>query len=173
MHLPTAGDAVDAAATDVSLAGVTVLGGTRARRLDADDTIFTAPVVVARRQQGCVRFSYVPPGSATARRYRCQPELALDTAAKAGASKPELDAIAARIVPAHASTSLASPRYARLADYAAEELATGAESGAEMGAYRSALSAQRLANLRRALEEYLPFGRVAGPLPVRDRGDQP
>jgi hypothetical protein len=40
----------------------------------ASETIFTGPVLVQRRQTGCVRFSYVPYGSETPRRYRCQPE---------------------------------------------------------------------------------------------------
>ena len=37
--------------------------------------MFTGPVRVARRQIGCMRFCYVPPGSRTPRRYRCQPDL--------------------------------------------------------------------------------------------------
>jgi hypothetical protein len=172
VHDPADGTALDAAGCDVVLAGVTMLGATSARRLSADDTIFTATATVARRQQGCIRFSYVPPGSATGRRYRCQPDLALAEAAKPGAPPVPPAATIARLVPAHESRDLASPGYARLAAFAAQELRTGAESGAEMGAYRSALSPQRLANLRGALDEYLPFGRVAEPLLVRERGDQ-
>jgi len=42
----------------------------------AEDSIFTGKVQVARRQIGCMRFCYVPPGSRTPRRYRCQPDLA-------------------------------------------------------------------------------------------------
>lgn len=168
---PAGGDALDSPETDVALSGVTVLGQTRARRLRADDAIFTGQVTVAHRQQGCIRFSYVPRGSTTASRYRCQPDLALAAAVKASAPAAALDAIRARMVPAHQSLNLASAGYARLTPFTAEELLRGAESGAEMGAYRSALSPQRLANLRRALGEYLPFGRVAEPLAVRNRGD--
>jgi hypothetical protein len=161
------GTACQSPATGVTLAGATVLGLLDARRLSADDTIFTGAVTVARRQQGCVRFSYVPPGSATPRRYRCQPDLAV-------AAAPGDPGVTARLVPAHVSTDLAHPGYAQLATFAAEELRTGAESGSEMGAFRSALTPQRLGNLRRSLDEYLPFGRVAAPLPViPDPGGQP
>lgn len=166
VHHPANGVAVDAPDAAVTLAGVSVLGSTRARSLSADDTIFTGAVAVARRQQGCIRFSYVPPGSSTARRYRCQPDLAQAEAAAPGGSGEAPAAIAARLVPAHESDDLASPAYARLAGFTADELRTGSETGAEMGAYRSAATPQRLANLRRALDEYLPFGRVAAPLPV-------
>jgi hypothetical protein len=166
VHHPGGGLAIDAPDTAVTLAGVSVLGITRARALSADDTVFTGAVAVARRQQGCVRFSYVPPGSATPRRYRCQPELAQAIAAGIGGSGEDPASIAARLVPAHESEDLATPGYARLSGAAAVELRTGSESGAEMGAYRMAATPQRLANLRQALDEYLPFGRVAAPLLV-------
>lgn len=41
-------------------------------RLAAHDA-WPAPVMCEQHQAGCVRFSYVPPGSRTPRRYRCQP----------------------------------------------------------------------------------------------------
>ena len=34
----------------------------------------TAPVIAERRQEGCVRFCFVPPGSITPRRFRCVPD---------------------------------------------------------------------------------------------------
>jgi hypothetical protein len=53
----------------------TVFGVTQFHDLElASESIFTGPVIVARRQTGCVRFSYVPYGSETPRRYRCQPD---------------------------------------------------------------------------------------------------
>lgn len=42
----------------------------------AENSIFVGRIRVARRQLGCIRFSYVTPGSRTPRRYRCQPDLA-------------------------------------------------------------------------------------------------
>ncbi len=46
----------------------------------AEDSIFTGRVQVARRQIGCIRFCHVPVGSRTPRRYRCQPDLAIQAA---------------------------------------------------------------------------------------------
>ena len=55
----------------------TLRGDVNARQIDlATETIFDGVVTVERRQTGCVRFSYVTPGSGTPRRYRCQPGLA-------------------------------------------------------------------------------------------------
>lgn len=151
------GAAVDAADADASLAGATVIGTVSVRSIAADDCVFTGRLTVARRQAGCVRFCYVPPGSATPRRYRCQPDLAV---AAGGPAQTR------RLVPAFASTDLSSAGYARLSTDAATELLGGAASGAEMGAFRFVLTPQRLTNLRAALEEYLPFGRSAAALPV-------
>ncbi len=59
----------------------TVIGTvqTHAIRL-AEDSIFTGTVRVARRQIGCMRFCHVPVGSRTPRRFRCQPDLAIEAA---------------------------------------------------------------------------------------------
>jgi hypothetical protein len=42
----------------------------------ASNCIFTGAVHVSRRQEGCMRFSFVPGDSITPRRYRCQPDAA-------------------------------------------------------------------------------------------------
>ena len=147
-----------------------MLGKATARHLWADDTIFDDVVTVARRQDGCLRFCWVPADSSTPRRYRCQPDLAVAALAPA----PAPPGLVARLTPAYETTEIAEAAYARLAAHAAPELATGAESGAEMGAHRSVFTPQRLANLAAALDEYLPFGRVAAALPVLShQGDQP
>lgn len=55
----------------------TVVGSVQTHAIAlAEDSIFTGPVFVARRQIGCIRFCHVPAGSRTPRRYRCQPDLA-------------------------------------------------------------------------------------------------
>lgn len=146
------GAAIDAPTSDLTVAGITAVGTTTTARLTADDSIFDGLVTVARRQQGCVRFCYVAPGSITPHRYRCQPDL--------GPTSAE------RLVPTYQSIELVEPGYAQLAPGAAWELRTGASGGAEMGAFRRALTAKRLANLAAALDEYLPLGRVADALPV-------
>lgn len=56
----------------------TVIGQLQTHAIElAEDSIFTGTVRVARRQIGCMRFCYVPAGSRTPRRYRCQPDLAV------------------------------------------------------------------------------------------------
>jgi len=160
LHGPTGGSAIDAPGSDVVTASVTAIGTTDVARLNADDTIFDGDVTVARRQDGCVRYSSVPPGSVTPHRYRCQPDL--------GPAPPE------HLVPRYQSLDPTAPGYAQLAPGAAVELRTGAAGGAEMGAFRSSLTPQRLANLVSSFEEFLPFGRVAAALPVLPRqGAQP
>ncbi|MBW4441957.1 MAG: hypothetical protein KME10_12110 [Plectolyngbya sp. WJT66-NPBG17] len=55
----------------------TILGTTKARSIQASDSIFDELVRVRDQQVGCMRFCSVPPGSQTPSRYRCQPDLAL------------------------------------------------------------------------------------------------
>ena len=61
------------------------------------------------------------------------------------------------------------PAYAQLHRTCAPELRTGASNGAEMGAFNHLLQAQREANLRTRLDEYLPFGLEAGIVDVGDK----
>jgi hypothetical protein len=166
---------IDAPDTDVAIDQTTVLGGTNVRGLDASNAIFDAPVIARRRQKGCVRFSYVAPGSRTPRRYRCQPETAIaarvaEARAAAGAgttlSAGELDAIAEvvrrRVVTAFESRQYGDPDFGQLALECPDEIRRGADSGSEMGAYCFLQQPQREANLRAALDEYLRFGLEAG-----------
>ncbi|MGI0493684.1 hypothetical protein ACN4EG_18030 [Alkalinema pantanalense CENA528] len=55
----------------------TVLGSVKARSLQASNSLFTEKVTTLRQQVGCLRFCYVPEGSRTPTRYRCQPQQAL------------------------------------------------------------------------------------------------
>lgn len=160
--------AIAAEANAVDVQNTSVLGRVNARRLDAGNSIFTGVVKVARRQEGCVRFCYVPPASATGRRYRCQPDLARDiaeqTASEIGETfgSAETAAVFARVVPVFTANSYGHPAYAQLATPCPTELSTGAEDGAEMGAFRFLQQPQRAANLRVSLDEYLRFGLEAG-----------
>ncbi|MFE4254276.1 hypothetical protein ACFRU3_33205 [Streptomyces sp. NPDC056910] len=159
--------AIHAVAADADLAGCTVLGETVVRELFADGTLFAAPVQVVRHQSGCVRFCYVPPGSKTPRRYRCQPEAAVEEVPQTLA--PE---VRSRLEPRFVSTDFGHFGYAVLTFDSPPELVSGAEHGLEIGAYGSAHRSQRLANLVNALDEYLPFGLEAAPLPVIPRSQQ-
>jgi hypothetical protein len=114
--------------------------------------IFTEPVHVQRRQVGSIGYSYVPLGSDTPRRYRCQPDLALE------ASHAADDQIAARLRPAFTSRAYGDPGYAQLNIRCPPEISAGAEGGSEMGAFNQLNPAKRVGNLRAVLGEYLRIG---------------
>jgi hypothetical protein len=155
----------------------TVFGTTRATELRlASEVIFDEPVLAERQQAGCVRFSFVPAGSATPRRYRCQPDLRIATeteAAEAAAlaagetfDDGDRDVIRARVcrwlAPSYSSRRYGQPPYAQLHSGCPREITAGAEDGSEMGAFCHLKQPQREANLRLRLQEYLPFGLEAG-----------
>jgi hypothetical protein len=142
-----------------TLERVTVFGQVMVRELTlASEVIFTRPVAATRQQAGCVRFSYVPENSITPRRYRCQPDLALE-----GITCPEIqNRIKARLVPAFTASRYGHPAYAQLGLNCPLEISTGAADGSEMGALCQLQQPQRERNLRLRLEEYLPFGLEPG-----------
>jgi hypothetical protein len=152
----------------------TIFGTSYLRELAyASCVIFVAPVTVDRRQTGCVRFSYVSPGSRVPDRYRCQPDIALGAAARSAGLETienlpvaEVDRILARVKPEFTAERFGDPAFMQLSLACANEIKTGAENGAEMGAFNFLMQPQRLANLHRRLEEYLAFGRVAGTIYV-------
>jgi hypothetical protein len=64
----------------VTLRNSTIFGSVVAEAIvSAIGVIFTQPVEVRDQYVGCVRFSYLPPGSVTPARYRCLPALASPT----------------------------------------------------------------------------------------------
>ena len=162
--------------TDVEIEASTILGRTRCDRLEADDTLFVGEVNVEQRQVGCVRFSYVPPGSRTPRRYRCEPEsesrAQIEQAEKEARdedltlSEEEQDAIRAQVEawmkPRFHSTTFGDPAYAQLRRTTPVEIRTGAEGGLEMGGFNNLQLPKREENLRASLDEYLRFGLEAG-----------
>jgi hypothetical protein len=164
--------AVDAPASPLHVERSTLRGGVRARQIElATETIFDGPVDAERIQVGCVRFSYVMPGSRTPRRYRCQPDLAeqaaLDLAAQSGPLSPAdmariRDEVRLRLVPVYTDSRYGEPAYLQLALTGPGEIATGAEDGSEMGVYSHLKQPQREANLRQRLKEYAPFGLDCG-----------
>jgi hypothetical protein len=175
-----AGPGADDPAGALTILGSTVIGRIHARSFPlVSDSILLArdplgpPVRAMRRQVGCMRFSFVPRGSVTPRRYRCQPQLAIDQAIEArqaelGGPVPqaERDLIALRIVrrmvPSFTALSASHPAYAQLRRSAPEEIRRGASDEGEMGAWHLLFQPQREANLRIRLEEYLRFGLEAG-----------
>lgn len=148
LHLPD---------TELSLDRCTVFGSSSVGGLAASNSLFDATVLVTRRQLGCVRFCYVPEGSKTPRRHRCQPDLVTH---KLSAAKAKPERI--RVTPTFTSSTFGHPAYAQLRLSCAVEIRTGAEDGAEMGVWNLLQQPQREANLRQALDEYLRFGLEAG-----------
>jgi len=136
----------------------------------AENSIILGLVHVARRQEGCVRFCYVPPDSRTPRRFHCQPNLvvqAAEAAARtAGADSPGIRAAglaaARRVGPLFASLRYGTPAYAQLADECADEIRRGADDESELGVFHDLFQPQREAVLRARLEEYVPAGTRAG-----------
>jgi hypothetical protein len=145
----------------------TVLGETFVRELSATDCLFTGAVLAGRTQHGCVRFSHVPAGSRTPPRFGCQPDLAMAGAVeRALAADPDVGRdrrellrrlAAASVAPTFTSRRYGDPAYGQLAAGGPAEILTGAEDGAEMGAFCFLKQAQRRGNLEARLAEYLPF----------------
>jgi hypothetical protein len=141
----------------LTITACTVIGKVATRQMTlASDTIFlaglteddhwTAPVNVERLQQGCVRFSYVPPGSQVPRAFRCYPGPS-DTSPTA---------------PAFTSLRFGDPGYCQLAPQSGAAILQGADNQSEMGAFNGLYQPQRVANLNTILEDYLRFGLQAG-----------
>lgn len=142
---------------------VTVLGGAHVHSVElVEDSIFTAPIDCERRQQGSVRYSFIPPGSRTPRRIRCQPDDGLAAAETAAAARREREFAAAqaleRLAPRFDGVEFGDPAYARLSLDAAPELTQGAHDGGEMGAYHDLWQALRVADLGTRLQEFTPAG---------------
>lgn len=150
----------------------TFFGAVRLRSVEASESIFESVLRVVRTQEGCVRFSYLAPGSRAPRRYRCQPDLAAQAAVDEAMDRnPLLDdavrsairaEVGERLRPSFATRSYGRPEYAQLRHRSPVEIGTGAEDGSEMGAFCSQRGPLREANLRIRLEEYLPVGLEPG-----------
>lgn len=112
---------------------------------DAPGETWDAPVIAERRQEGCVRFSFVPTGSITPQRHRCVP------------SRDEPDAL-----PHFTSLRYGDPAYGQLRRATPVSIREGAEDQCEMGVLHDLFQPQRETNLRVRLDEYLRLGLHAG-----------
>ena len=104
-----------------------------------------APVMAERRQEGCVRFCYLPAGSITPRPFRCVPDI----------THPG-------VLPQFTSLRYCDPGYGQLRHASGKAIREGANDGGEMGAMHALFQPQRETNLRLRLDEYLRFGLHAG-----------
>jgi hypothetical protein len=132
-----------------------------------ENCIFDGCVNVARRQVGCLRFSYVPTECRTPRRYACQPDgvvaavkarLPNDAAAQAREIADET----LRVTPQFVSVRYGSPAYAQLALDGPAEIARGADDESEMGVYHDLYQPQRSEVLRARLADSTPAGMDTG-----------
>jgi len=138
----------------LTLEACTVLGKVHARQLDVSNSLllaalagggdpWPAPVWAERRQVGCMRFSFVPPGSRTPRRFRCAGDDPADR-------------------PFHTSLRYGDPGYMQLRRSTADAIRLGASDESEMGVTHELYAPQREDNLRIRMDEYLRFGLEAG-----------
>ena len=97
-----------------------------------------------------MRYSYLPAGSRTGTRYRCQPDPS-DPPAVRLATKPRFT-----------SLHFGDPAYLQLSQTSAAGIRQGADDEAEMGVTHLLYTPQRQANLLLRLDEYLRFGLEAG-----------
>lgn len=121
-----------------------------------EDAIFLGPVIVERRQEGCVRYSWVAAGSRVPRRYRCAPDIPANT------SDEDAARLTARQAPRFTSLTYGQPAYGQLEWRAPRGILRGAEAGTEMGAFNLLRNPQREDLLRLRLDAYLPVGLEAG-----------
>jgi hypothetical protein len=150
----------DDAGARMTAMNTTIVGKVRSELIElASNTIFFSelahwdwwdgPVIAERLQQGCVRYSYVPPGSRVPRRYRCQPVTAVEDG---------------RVRPVFTSLEWGEPGYCQLSGHTARDITEGADDQSEMGAFHDVYQPQRLANVRARIDEYLRFGLEGGTL---------
>jgi hypothetical protein len=174
-------DSIGAGGT-VSVVNTTIIGTMHTELLKlASNSIFlsrtedsSAPVRSERRQTGCVRFSWLPLEARVPRRYRCQPDLEIAERIQAALAKSGTntisdaerqaikDAVVASVVPAFTSLRYTDPGFCQLRLSVPEQIRTGADDEAEMGAFHDLFQPQRESNIRARLREYLRFGLKAG-----------
>jgi hypothetical protein len=110
-----------------------------------DKAPWVSALVADRKQEGCVRFSFLPVDAVTPRRFNCV-ELTL-----ASPQQPLFFAL-----------RYGSPAYAKLLISTDNSIRRGAEDGGEMGAFHFLLAPQRESDLQIRLQEYLPVGLESG-----------
>ncbi|MEO8012946.1 MAG: hypothetical protein ABI642_02255 [Polaromonas sp.] len=149
-------DGAGGVGAELTVTESTVIGKvhTRLMRLASNSIFFAAlgalpleswhaPLMAERRQEGCMRFCYLPAGAITPRPFRC---------VTGGLS----------VLPHFTSLRYGDPGYGQLRPATAKEIREGAEDGGEIGVMHALFQPQRETNLRLRLDEYLRFGLHAG-----------
>ena len=139
----------------LTLNGCTVIGKIHATLLTlvsdsivwagfAAGDLWSAPLWADRKQQGCVRFSYLPAYSIVPRQFEC---------VKQGEGVPQ---------PIFYSLRYGDPGYGKLWPSTDDSIRRGADDGGEMGAFHFVLAPLRETDLLVRLQEYLPVGLESG-----------
>lgn len=133
----------------LTMTGCTVVGRVHASELQYvsdcifwanDDQAGNAGLVADRRQQGCVRFSFLPFRAVVPAQYEC------------------VQQTVAGVWPAFVTTRYGQPGYLKLMACTDDSIRRGADDGSEMGAYHSVMAPQRETDLKIRLQEYVPLG---------------
>lgn len=146
----------DGPGAEMTIADSTVIGKVRLRLMRlASNTIFLgqlaqadawhSPLWVERKQEGCVRFCFVPKGALVPRRFRCT-------------SHEE----ASSALPDFTSLRYGDSGYCQLRSSNVAAIREGADDGGEIGVMHPLHQPQRESDLRIRLDEYLRFGLRAG-----------
>lgn len=158
---------VQAPAADLELERSTLFGRCAVRSIEAGNSILVGRADSAHRQTGCVRFCYAPLSSRVPRRYRCAPDLSLESeAVRLGRelTPAERVQVANANTPRFTDSRFGASAFGQLSLACPAAIRIGGEGGAEMGAGFGAGEPFRRANLADAMQEYLPFGLSAAPL---------
>jgi hypothetical protein len=142
-------DPVDS--SDAPPHGCTVVGKVHAVLLSlVSDSILWAGLIKAdswstgliadRKQEGCVRFSFLPTGAKTPRRFKC------------------IERTIAGPQPIFFAFRYGRPGYMKLLTSTPDVVRRGADDVGEMGAFNFVLAPLRETDLRVRMQEYLPVG---------------
>jgi hypothetical protein len=152
------------AAESLTLVRSTVFGDVSVEQVGLiENSVVTGKAASTRLQAGCVRYSFISPGSSLPQQYRCQPQLALEAdLAHGDAAAAALDRV--RIIPQFNAIDYGDPAYGQLAGYCPVEITTGADDGGEMGVFHDLFITIRERNLQIRLAENIRMGLNAGVL---------
>jgi hypothetical protein len=136
---------------NLTLIGCTVVGKVHATLLQlVSDSIFWAGLLAGdtwktalisdRKQEGCVRFSFLPTGAKTPRRFEC---------VERSIAGPQ---------PIFFALRYGRPGYMKLLTSTPDVVRRGADDSGEMGAFHFVLAPLRESDLRVRMQEYLPVG---------------
>ncbi|HEX7359767.1 MAG TPA: hypothetical protein VF283_04680 [Bryobacteraceae bacterium] len=101
---------------------------------------WTTGLIADRKQEGCVRFSFLPAGAKTPRRYQC------------------MERAIAGPQPIFFAFRYGNPGYLKLLSSTPDVVRRGADDGGEMGAFHFVLAPLRETDLRVRMTEYMPVG---------------